>query len=206
MSQETMRDPSVELSLLEWYALPEDEPGELVGGRLEVEEVPNYVHEILVMLLGRLLVDWILPRGGWVAGSDAKFAVRPNCGRKPDLTVFLPGSQLPPATGVIEVPPDVAIEIVSPTPRDGRRDRIEKVDDYARFGIKYYWILDPELRSLEVYELGPRGHYSHVLGEAGGVVETIPGCEGFVLDLGTLWAEIDRFKAEGRESTAEDAE
>ena len=203
MSQEPVRESTTVLTLSEWYAMPEDEPGELVDGRLEVEEVPSYVHEILVALLSRLLVDWILPRGGWVAGSDAKFAVGPDRGRKPDLTVYMPGSRLPPASGVIEVPPDIAVEIVSPTPRDGRRDRIEKVDDYARFGIRYYWILDPELRSFEVYELGGDGHYSHVIGVTGGVVEAVPGCEGLVLDLGALWAEIDRFKAQRREQMAD---
>ena len=48
-----------------------------------------------------------------MAGSEAKFTVGANHGRKPDLTIYLPGSQRPPARGLIRVPPDVAIEIVS---------------------------------------------------------------------------------------------
>ncbi len=180
-----------ELSLDEWFALPEDEPGELVDGHLEEEEVPDYLHEHLVMLLGRLLGNWILPQGGLVAGSEAKFAVGSGRGRKPDLTVYLPGGRRPPARGLIRVPPDIAIEIVSPTPRDGRRDRVEKMADYAAFGVAWYWLLDPQLRSLEVLELDAQGRYLHALGASTGTLRQIPGCEGLALDLDELWAAID---------------
>jgi Uma2 family endonuclease len=192
MSQRTLAESPIasELTLDEWFALPEDEPGELVNGHLEEEEVPDYLHELLVMLLGKFLSNWI-PHGGLVAGSDAKFAVSSGRGRKPDLTVYLPGSRRPPARGLIRVPPDIAIEIVSPTPRDGRRDRVEKLADYAAFGVAWYWLLDPQLRSLEVLELDAQGRYLHVLGASTGTLEKIPGCEGLTLDLDALWAAID---------------
>jgi len=180
------------LSLDGWAALPEDEPGELVDGFLVEEEVPNYVHEFLVILLGRILGDWIIPRGGIVAGSDAKFAVKDDRGRKPDLTLYLPDSRFPSPRGVVTSPPDLAVEIVSATPRDGRRDRVEKVADYAAFGVRYYWIVDPQLRSLEILELGTDGRYAHALGADTGVIENVPGCEGLTLDLDALWAAIDR--------------
>ena len=133
-----------------------------------------------------------------VAGSGAKFAVGPERGRKPDLTVFLPGSQLPPRRGLIRNPPDVAVEVVSPSPRDGRRDRVEKLDEYAAFGIRFYWILDPELRSLEIFELGSDGRYARARGATSGRVEDVPGFEELDLDLDALWAEIDRLEAEPR--------
>jgi Uma2 family endonuclease len=202
MSRHSLLDEAVhvELSLAEWFALAEDERGELVDGHLVEEEVPNYVHEILVILLGSLLRGWFVPRGGFVGGSDAKLAVGPKQGRRPDLTVYLAGTPLPPASGVIAQPPDIAIEIVSPTPRDGRRDRVEKVADYAAFGVRYYWIVDPQLRSLEILGRGPQGRYEHLLGATEGKID-IPGSDGFILDLDAVWAEIDRF--ETRETSAE---
>ena len=55
MSQGTLvESPAPELSLEEWFALPEDEPGELVDGHLEEEEVTDYLHGLLVMLLGAI--------------------------------------------------------------------------------------------------------------------------------------------------------
>jgi Uma2 family endonuclease len=196
MSRHPLLEEAVhgELSLTEWFALAEDERGELADGHLVEEEAPDYAHEILVILLGSLLRAWFVPRGGFVGGSDAKLAVGPKQGRRPDLTVYFAGTSLPPSSGVIAQPPDIAIEIVSPTPRDGRRDRVEKVADYAAFGVRYYWIVDPQLRSLEILGRGPQGRYEHLLGATEGTID-IPGSDGFVLDLGAVWAEIDRFEA-----------
>ena len=196
-----MQSTALELTIDDWMALPEDEAGELVDGRLVEEEVPDFVHEVVVAFLIHLFRSWTAPRGGMVAGSGAKFAVGPHRGRKPDLTVFLPGSELPPRRGLIRTPPDVAVEVVSPSPRDGRRDRVEKLDEYAAFGVRFYWILDPELRSLEIFELGPDGRYVRARGATEGRVEDVPGLEDLDLDLDTLWAEIDRLEADPRSET-----
>ncbi len=198
MSQETLTEATgpPEISLEEWFDLSEEEPGEWVDGRLEEEEVPDYIHELLVMLLGRDLGNWIFPRGGLLAGSDAKFAVSAQRGRKPDLTLYFPGSRRPPARGLIRTPPDVAIEIVSPKPRDGLRDRVEKMTEYSAFGIRYYWLLDPQLRSLESFELDSQGRYARVLGATSGTLDNIPDCGGLTLDLDALWAQVDSLEAE----------
>lgn len=180
------------LSLAEWSTLPEDVSGEWAHGHLVEEEVPDFVHELLIAMLVRVFGNWVFPQGGLVAGSEAKFAISADRGRKPDITVFLPGSPRPPARGLVRVPPDIAVEVVSSTPRDGRRDRVEKMGEYAAFGVRYYWILDPQLRSLEIFELGTDGRYARALGATEGALEAIPGCEGLTLDLDALWQEIDR--------------
>ncbi|HLT40537.1 MAG TPA: Uma2 family endonuclease [Enhygromyxa sp.] len=189
-------DETPPMSLADWADMLEDEPGEFVDGRLEEEEMPSYEHEIVAVWLMRMLGNWLEPRGGFVGGSDAKFAVRPNRGRKPDVSAYMPGRK-PPRWGLIEIPPDIMIEVVSPTPRDGRRDRVAKLEEYAAFGVRWYWLVDPQLRSLEVLELGPDGRYVHALAVAESVVvERVPGCEGLTLDLGALWSHVDRLAAE----------
>lgn len=194
MGQEALIEENapVELSLTEWLDLPEDEPGELVDGRLEEEEVPDFIHEALVALLVQWLGAWVLPRGGIVGGSEVKMTLGEHRGRKADLVVYLPGSPMPPRRGPVRVPPDLAVEVVSPKPRDVRRDRVEKLAEYAAFGIRYYWLVDPELRTLEIFELGADGRYVHALGVSSGVLESVPGCEGLAVDLDALWGTIDR--------------
>lgn len=175
------------MTLEQWAALPEDEPGELIDGLLVEEEDVGALHETVVVFLVHALRLWLGTRGR-VLTSDAKLAVTGQRGRKPDVMVYLQRARLP-ARAVIRVPPDIAVEIVSPTPKDRRRDRFEKVLEYAAFGIRYYWLLDPEVRTLEVLARTDRGTYEIVCSAASGRVQ-IPGCEGLELDLDALWAEI----------------
>lgn len=155
--------PSEILTIEEWAAMPEDDPGELVDGVLVEEEVPDLTHATVVAWLTGVIGAWIIPRRGFVFGSEAKFAVAPRRGRKPDLTVYLPGGPALPRRGVVRVPPNIAVEVISPTARDRRRDRSEKAADYVE-----------------------------VAAASAGVVDPVPGCDGLRLDLDALWAEVDR--------------
>lgn len=47
--------------------------------------------------------------------------------------------------------PDLVIEILSPTSYS--RDRIEKHQLYERFQVPEYWIVDPDIQSIQVYVL-----------------------------------------------------
>ena len=182
------------LTLEEWAAMPEDESGELVDGWLVEEEVADYEHETILSVINAVLRAWTAPKGGFVAGSEAKFAVGPEQGRKPDLSVFLPGRNVPPRRGPIHVPPDIMIEVVSPTRIDARRDRVEKIHDYAAFDVRWYWIIDPTTRTLEILELGEDRRYMLARAATEGYV-TLPGCGELTLDLTALWAETDRLGA-----------
>jgi Uma2 family endonuclease len=77
--------------------------------------------------------------------------------------------------------------VVSPSPADQRRDRITKLTEYAAFGVRFYWMLDPSARTFEILELGPDGRYVHVLGATEGRLS---------LELDELWREIERLGPE----------
>jgi Uma2 family endonuclease len=186
-------DVPLRMSLSEWADLPEDKPGELVDGLLEEEEEASSVHEVVAGSLLRSVGNWAVPQGGLVLGSATKYAVKPpGRGRRPDVSAFFAGSRMPPRAALLEIPPDLAIEVVSPSPRDGRRDRVEKLKEYAAFGIRWYWLVAPALRSIEILELGSDKRYVHALGASEGVIEEVPGCKGLRLDLDVLWGEVDR--------------
>lgn len=179
------------MSIEQWAAMPEDDPGELVDGRLVEEEVATYAHETIVSYMNALLRSYVVPRGGFVAGSEVKLAVGPLQGRKPDLSVYLPGGNVPSGYGAVRVPPDVVVEVLSPLPEDMRRDRIEKPRDYAAFGVRWCWHIDPTSRVLELFELTSEQRYAIVLVAEEGIV-SLPGCGDLTLDLDALWAELDR--------------
>lgn len=183
------------MSVEQWAALDEDEPGELVDGHLEEEEVPTWAHELVVSWLIRVLGGWIVPRGGFVLGSESKLAVSPRRGRKPDVLVFFPGRGLPPRqASITKAPPDVVVEVVTPTPRDQRRDRVEKKADYAALGVAQYWIIDPEARTFEILALRDDRRFVELLAASEGAHE-VPSCDGLTLDLDALWSELARWSA-----------
>jgi Uma2 family endonuclease len=178
------------MTLEEWASLGDGVEGELVDGLLEEEEMSTVLHELVVTWLVTALRRWVSRRRGFLLGSETKLAVAARRGRKPDLSVFLPPLLPAPSQTLVRVPPHLVVEVASPRPRDARRDRVEKLADYARAGARCYWILDPQQRSLEVYELGRDGRYAVALVAAGGRVR-IPSCPGLTLDLDVLWAEAD---------------
>jgi Uma2 family endonuclease len=51
----------------------------------------------------------------------------------------------------IQGAPDLVIEILSPSTK--KRDRELKYKRYAYYGVKEYWIIDPEKQLVEVYDL-----------------------------------------------------
>lgn len=184
------------MTIDEWGRLPEDDPGEIVDGFLVEDEVTSWVHEVVVSFLIEIFRTWARPRGGLVAGSEVKLAVGASRGRKPDVAVIFGGAARPPGRAtVVAIPPSLIVEVVSDRPRDARRDRVEKLEDYAGFGVPYYWIVDPQLRTLEIYELGERKRYVRALSATGGRLTEIPGCPELVVDLEALWAEVGEVEA-----------
>jgi Uma2 family endonuclease len=179
------------MTLTQWAALDEDVEGELVDGVLVEEEVASYLHEIVVAWLVRVLGEWSLQRRAFVVGSEAKIAVGPRSGRKPDVSVFL-GEYPPVNTTLARRPPHMVIEVVSPRSRDARRDRIDKIQDYASAGVRFYWLIDPKRRTLEILRREANKRFARALDSSAGRVERVPGCEGLVLDLDQLWREVDR--------------
>ena len=189
--------PERYLTLEEWAELPIEDAGEYVDGRIVEDEEVGFVHDVVAAWVVFVLRGWLAPRGGFVAVSDCRLVVMPTRGRRPDICAYFPGSRKPPGEGLIRTPPDIAVEVVSSRPRDERRDRIDKVKEYAAFGVRWYWIVHPQARTFEILELGADGRYLVALSAAEGVVTTVAGCEGLSVDLDDLWKEVDHLQRGG---------
>ena len=179
------------ITLEAWAELDEDDTREWVDGRLEDGEEPDGTHETVVMWLAGALLPWLKPLGGRAMGSGLKYAVSASRGRMPDFSVFLPGAGLPPPRGIVRSPPDIAVEVVTPTARDERRDRTEKLLEHAAFGVRWYWIVDPAARSFEIFAREASGHYARVVALESGVIGEVQGCPGLVLDIDALWQDVE---------------
>ena len=57
-----------------------------------------------------------------------------------------------PAGAFLEVPPDLAVEVISPS--NTRREMEIKLAEYAKAGVKLVWYVDPERKEVDVYPKG----------------------------------------------------
>ncbi|HGG59748.1 MAG TPA: Uma2 family endonuclease [Gammaproteobacteria bacterium] len=90
------------------------------------------------------------PGGWWILDEpelhlDANVLVPDLAGWKRERMPELP------ETAWFELPPDWVCEILSPS--TARLDRAEKMPLYAHHGVSHLWLVDPDLKTLEAYEL-----------------------------------------------------
>jgi Uma2 family endonuclease len=178
------------MSIEEWERMAEDEPGEIADGRLEAEEEADSPHEVIVSALLFVLLTWARARGGRVLASETKYALSKRRGRKPDISMFLTRDQKLALRGAMRPPPDLVVEVISRIRATAAVIASRSCVNMPAFGVRYYWLVDPEARSLEILRLDDAGHYVHAADAGEGQIDA-PGFEGLTLDLDALWRELD---------------
>ena len=136
----------------------------LAGERMELIDGELREKEPMGARLGETEIRLTLPLGfhllgqglGEIYPSDTQFKILrdPDIIQIPDLA-FVRADRLPPKherIGILNLAPDLAVEIVSP---NDRRPRImEKIERYQRAGVPLIWLVDPHPRTVEVHALG----------------------------------------------------
>lgn len=159
---------------------------ELVAGRLHEMTLASGGHGRIEMNFAVALAVHVRARAlGVVFPSDTGFVLQrgPDTVRAPDVA-FVAAGRLPAAgvswRGFLELAPDLAVEIRSPS--DRTRGSRAKVAEYLAAGVRAVWTVDPPRRSVTVHAPGaaPR-----VLAE-GDVLEggdVVPGFRCTVAEL-----------------------
>ncbi len=128
---------------------------EIVGGRLHASPRPAPKHAWASSSLGDELVSpYFKGRGGpggWWILDEPELHLGPDV-LVPDLAGWR-RERMPelPETAWFEMAPDWICEILSPSTQ--RLDRAEKMPRYAEQGVQWLWLIDPDIRTLEAYEL-----------------------------------------------------
>jgi len=81
--------------------------------------------------------------------------------------------------------PDLVVEIISPS--TAKRDITVKHQLYQRYGVKEYWLLYPNDRTLLVYKLSEEGRYSQPMVFGEGDIVPVPLLGDMFIDMGKVF-------------------
>ena len=162
------------------------------GGRLELVEGELYemppaggMHGGVAMTIGALLTSYIRAnRLGRAFAAETGFilAREPDTVRAPDASFVsnarLPQGELP--FGYLELAPDLAIEVTSPS--DSAREVRDKADSWLAAGTSQVWVISPQHRTVTVHRAG---ELASVIDESGTLRggDLLPGFEVSVAEL-----------------------
>ena len=142
----------------DWVHQPEQENKwfELVRGEVIELSSPTKPHGAVCMTVGYLLTAYSYQRGiGYLTCNDSGVILErdPDTVRGPDVAFYEDANtfaELHPKYG--EVPPRLAIEVLSPNDRANKV--LRKINDYLRCGVELVWIIDPEIRTVTTHQPG----------------------------------------------------
>ncbi|MFZ5367941.1 MAG: Uma2 family endonuclease [Spirochaetota bacterium] len=152
----TALKPEQRYTLKDYRAWPEHEQWELINGiAYSMSPAPRVIHQRILGTLfsqcsdffkGKPCEVFIAPVDVYLSASDADEA---DTVVQPDLMVVCDPAKVR-ETGIFGAP-DFICEILSPA--TAWKDQTEKRDLYERYGVREYWVLNPETLDLIMYEL-----------------------------------------------------
>ena len=136
---------------------------EIINGEAFMMAAPSRIHQEICFEMGRQLGNYL--EGKQCKAYPAPFGVRlfQRAGDspedvdtivEPDISVICDRSKLDQygCNGA----PDLVIEVLSPSTQ--RHDQLVKLNLYQRAGVREYWIVDPENKTVRVMVQDANGH------------------------------------------------
>jgi Uma2 family endonuclease len=144
--------------------LPEsDGRTEIVDGELIMSPTAGSRHQQICSLLGAELVQHVRSRKlGVLFSSPIHVILAQHTHYEPDLCFVAAQSRSLIQEAYIEGPPDLVIEVISESNRS--HDTVVKFRDYARFGVREYWLVDPRENLISTWR--PQADHYELLGRA----------------------------------------
>jgi Uma2 family endonuclease len=113
---------------------------ELVHGVVLMSPSPLPIHSRIARRIDFQLTAFEQTTGRIVSFGDTDVRFDDSTVYRPDISVYLT-ERLPKRVNRLQTPPDLVIEVLSPSNRG--LDLMTKRNDYERYGVGEYWIVDP---------------------------------------------------------------
>src|SRR5690349_16462372 len=149
--------PASAFTYRDYERLPNDRRHyEIHDGELCVTPAPSFEHQLILSNLLRILfhhVPAVVPGLVLPAPTDVILSNRTDATTivQPDVLYIAPDRMGVTSRRGLEAAPTLVVEILSPSTRT--IDRVVKRRLYARYGVLYLWLVDPDARVVEAFVL-----------------------------------------------------
>jgi Uma2 family endonuclease len=156
---------------------------ELLAGELYVVPAPSPMHQRSSKRLQRQLEEYFEKKGlGEVFNAPVDVIFGEHDVAEPDILVAAKPGQI--SQRGIEGAPLLVVEVTSPSSR--QYDCVQKAGWYLEHGVKHYWILNPERRSLTC-RIAAAGIWVIVADSGGDERVVDPSWPELTIDLAKVW-------------------
>ena len=132
--------------------MPDERRIELIDGVIYDMSSPNNVHQLIGSEIRDQLKSYIREKGGdcipFVAPADVQLDCDDKTMVQPDVFVVCDRSKI--IKRCTYGAPDLIVEILSPSTR--KKDISIKLKKYIGAGVAEYWIVDPDKKTVVVYD------------------------------------------------------
>ncbi len=141
----------------DYLLLPEDKRYEIIEGELYMTPSPKTSHQRVLGRLFTIFTTFVREKGRgeiFIAPYDVVLSQHDIV--QPDI-LFVSYERRHLITELnLQGTPDLIVEILSPSTQE--RDKELKKKLYARFGVREYWIVDPDKRIIQIFILRKSGY------------------------------------------------
>lgn len=142
-----------EYTLEDYYALPDEQRVELIDGVFYDMAAPTLLHQLLCKQICWLLDDYIEQKNGKCITFISPVDVQLDCDDKtmvqPDVFVLCDLKKM--KRNKVYGAPDFVVEVLSKSTK--RKDMYLKLAKYINADVREYWLVEPDKRSVLVYDL-----------------------------------------------------
>ena len=144
--------PQGEWTEEDYFSLPDTNLYvELSEGRLIMPPHPTRSHQVALLKLYKHMDAFVTEHKlGEVITAPLPVRLWPGKIREPDI-LFVAKEHSDRIDEKVYGVPDLVVEVVSPSTE--KTDRVEKFAEYAKAGVKEYWLVGPDGKTVEIYGL-----------------------------------------------------
>jgi Uma2 family endonuclease len=164
---------------------------ELINGELVKKQSPTFDHQAISREIEFFLVSWNKQsKAGVVYNAPLDVVLDDGNCYHPDL-LYIRKERffiLDKKERIVIGAPDMVVEILSKS--TAADDKGIKKDNYEKFGVREYWLVDPQKKSFEIYSLVDERYRLTSYLEGNGVLKSIV-LEGLEIEIETIFKDAD---------------